>query len=61
MLERLRGLLDEGWAPVAIAETRSDDAVTVERQGERQELRSDHIAFHRFVEGLKEDHPELRA
>jgi hypothetical protein len=30
--------------------------VTVEKDGERREIASDHIAFHRFVEGLKEDH-----
>jgi hypothetical protein len=60
VLERLRALLEDGWAPVAIAETRADDTVTVERDEQRQELSSDHIAFHRFVEGLKEDHPELR-
>ena len=31
-------------------------AVTVEKDGERREVRSDHVAFHRFVEGLKEDY-----
>ena len=35
------------------------DTVTVERAGERRDLRSDHIAFHRFVEGIKEDHPGI--
>ena len=33
---------------------RAEDAVTVERDGERRDLRSDHIAFHRFVEGIKQ-------
>ncbi|HEY2427306.1 MAG TPA: hypothetical protein VGI06_00135 [Acidimicrobiales bacterium] len=61
VLEELRGLLDGGWAPVAIAETREHDTVTVERDGERRDLRSDHIAFHRFVEGLKEEHPGIAA
>ena len=59
VLEELRALLADGWVPVAVAETRADDTVTVERAGERRELRSDHIAFHRFVEGLKEDHPGI--
>ena len=61
VLEELRSLLSDGWSPVAIAESRAEDTVTVERGGEQRQLRSDHIAFHRFVEGLKEDHPELRA
>jgi hypothetical protein len=55
-LDELRRLvLEEGWRPVSIIETSRDDAVTVEKEGERRELRSDHVAFHRFVEGLKED------
>ena len=54
-LEELRRLLDEGWTPVAVKEEREADTVTVEHDGERRELRSDHIAFHRFVEGIKED------
>jgi hypothetical protein len=27
----------------------------VEHEGEQREFTSDHIAFHRFVEGLKEE------
>ena len=49
----------DGWVPVAVAETRAEDVVTVERAGEQRELRSDHIAFHRFVEGIKEDFPGI--
>jgi hypothetical protein len=30
--------------------------VTVEKEGQWQEFRSDHLAFHRYVEGLMEDH-----
>lgn len=56
VLEELRALMLDGWAPVAVAETRADDTVTVEKDGTRRELRSDHIAFHRFVEGIKEDY-----
>lgn len=56
-LDELRSLVyEQGWVPVAITETREHDTVTVERDGERRELMSDHIAFHRFVEGLKEEH-----
>jgi len=43
--------------PVAVRESRQVDTVTVEKDGERRDLTSDHIAFHRFVEGLKEEHP----
>ncbi len=51
----------EGWKPVRIAEDRDAagtafDVVTVEKDGERREFRSDHLAFHRYVEGLMEDH-----
>ena len=55
-LDELRTLIYEaGWTPVRIEETRTADTVTVEKDGERRELSSDHIAFHRFVEGLKEE------
>ncbi len=60
VLEELRALLADGWTAVTVAETRQADTVTVERGGERRELASDHIAFHRFVEGLVEDNPALR-
>jgi hypothetical protein len=59
VLEELRALIADGWAPVAVRETREADSVTLERGGERVDLRSDHIAFHRFVEGIKEDHPAI--
>jgi len=56
-LDELRKLVaDDGWLPVKVVETREHDTVTIEKAGERRELRSDHIAFHRFVEGLKEDY-----
>jgi hypothetical protein len=56
-LEELRALIyDEGWTPVQVTETREADTVTVEKDGEQKEVTSDHIAFHRFVEGLKEEH-----
>jgi hypothetical protein len=57
VLDELRTLVyEQGWTPVAVAETRAADTVTLEKDGERRELTSDHIAFHRFVEGLKEDY-----
>jgi len=56
-LQELRELIDEGgWRPVVVRETRGSDTVTVEKEGERREVTSDHIAFHRYVEGIKEDH-----
>jgi hypothetical protein len=60
VLEELRGLLADGWVATGTAQTREHDTVTVEKAGDRRELRSDHIAFHRFVEGLEEDNPKLR-
>jgi hypothetical protein len=55
-LEQLRDLIyEQGYVPVDIRETREKDTVTVEKDGDRQVIESDHIAFHRFVEGLKED------
>jgi hypothetical protein len=57
VLDELRSLIyEQGWTPVRVVETRESDTVTVEKDGERRELMSDHIAFHRFVEGLKEDY-----
>jgi hypothetical protein len=56
-LEEVRTLVyEEGWKPVKIAESRERDTVTVEKDGEQREFSSDHIQFHRFVEGLKEDY-----
>ena len=34
----------------------SFDVVTAEKDGEPREFRSDHLAFHRYVEGLMEDY-----
>jgi hypothetical protein len=33
----------------------SFDVVTVEKDGQSRQFRSDHLAFHRYVEGLMED------
>jgi hypothetical protein len=53
--------IDDGWEPVAVREERdatgtSFDVVRVSKDGQDQEFRSDHLAFHRYVEGLMEDH-----
>jgi hypothetical protein len=51
--------IEDGWKPVELREERqgadSFDVVTAEKEGERREFRSDHLAFHRYVEGLMED------
>jgi hypothetical protein len=55
-LEELRTLVyEQGWVPVEVTEATDGDTVTVEHDGERRTFRSDHIAFHRFVEGVRED------
>jgi hypothetical protein len=62
VLEELRSLLDTGWEPVRASIGSGSDAldrVWVKQGEETRELSSDHIAFHRFVEGLREDHPDL--
>ena len=59
-LAELRDSVAEGWEPVSIREDRqgadSYDVVTVRKDGEEREFRSDHLAFHRYVEGLIEDY-----
>ena len=59
-LERLRSLLDEGWTVTEITEDPNaaggpSDTVKLEKDGETTECTSDHLAFHRYVEGLRED------
>jgi len=59
--EELRTAISEGWKPVELREERDPtgtafDVVTAEKDGERREFRSDHLAFHRYVEGLMEDY-----
>jgi hypothetical protein len=56
----LQAALADGWTPVGVKDERdasgtSFDVVEVEKDEERKEFRSDHLAFHRFVEGLMED------
>ncbi len=55
-LAELRTLVyDEGWEPTSVEDSVDGDAVVVTKDGESRTFRSDHIAFHRFVEGLRED------
>lgn len=64
-LEELRRLLyEEGWEPVEVTVGRGPeglDVVIVCKGDEKRTVTSDHIAFHRFVEGLLEDRPDLRS
>jgi hypothetical protein len=58
-LERLRSLIDEGWTVTEVTEDNSSgaptDTVKLTKDGETTECTSDHLAFHRYVEGLRED------
>lgn len=59
-LERMRSLIDDGWEVVDIKEDPGaaggpSDTVTLTKGEERVEITSDHLAFHRYVEGLRED------
>jgi hypothetical protein len=55
-LAELRTLVyEDGWEPVRVVDSTDGDTVVVEKDGEERTFSSDHIAFHRFVEGLKED------
>jgi len=59
--DELRTAIADGWQVIKIHEDRDTrggplDVVTVEKDGEQKEYRSDHLAFHRYVEGLMEDH-----
>ncbi len=58
-LERLRSMIGSGWKVVDISEDPNApggpaDTVVLEKDGERTECTSDHLAFHRYVEGLRE-------
>jgi hypothetical protein len=59
VMAELISAVEDGWQPVALREERegstSFDVVVAEKDGERREYRSDHLAFHRYVEGLMED------
>jgi hypothetical protein len=60
VMAELQQAISDGWKPLAVAEDRDSagtafDVVTVEKDGEQKRFRSDHLAFHRYVEGLMED------
>ena len=59
VMAELQRAIDDGWQVVRISEDRTSgesfDVVTVARGAEQKEYRSDHLAFHRYVEGLMED------
>jgi hypothetical protein len=59
-LEKLRGLIEDGWTVVEITEDPSApggpaDTVKVEKDGQTETVTSDHLAFHRYVEFLREE------
>ncbi len=58
-LEKLRSLIDEGWEVADITEgdaaAGAADTVTLTKDGETTSCTSDHLAFHRYVEGLREE------
>ena len=58
-LERLREMVDSGWEVTDISEDTGGgaaaDTVTVTKDGETVSVTSDHLAFHRYVEYLREE------
>ena len=57
-LEELRQLVyQEGWTPTSVTMGRpgQPDTVVIEKDGEERTFSSDHLAFHRFCEGLPEE------
>ena len=60
VLEKLRELIDQGWEVTDIKEDPGatggpSDTVVLTKDGETQECTSDHLAFHRFVEYLRDE------
>jgi hypothetical protein len=58
-LERLRELIADGWQVAEISEDPNapggpSDTVVLTKDGQTETLTSDHLAFHRYVEGLRE-------
>jgi hypothetical protein len=61
-LERLRALIDDGWQVSEVIEDPDApggpaDTVRLTKGGETAECTSDHLAFHRYVEGLRAGDP----
>lgn len=62
-LERLRALIDDGWEVVEIDEDPSApggpaDIVRVRKGDATEAVVSDHLAFHRYVEYLRDTRRE---
>jgi hypothetical protein len=61
VMGELIAAIADGWEPVGIREDRETaggpfDVVTVRKGDQETEFRSDHLAFHRYVEGIMEDY-----
>lgn len=59
-LERLRALIDDGWKVDEVIEDAGaaggpNDTVKLSKDGETAEVSSDHLAFHRYVEYLRDE------
>jgi len=59
-LDRLRKLIEEGWQVAEITEDPNAaggpaDTVRLVKDGDTAECTSDHLAFHRYVEYLREE------
>ena len=59
-LEKLRNLIEEGWEVTDITEDPKApggpaDTVHLEKDGTKQEVTSDHLAFHHYVEFLRDE------
>ena len=59
-LERLRQLIEDGWEVTDIAEDPNApggpaDTVSLAKDGATQTVTSDHLAFHHYVEFLREE------
>jgi hypothetical protein len=60
VMAELQQAIADGWLPVKVSEEQSGgesfDVVTVGKDGKTKEFKSDHLAFHRFVEGVLDDY-----
>ena len=59
-LERLRGLVDDGWEVVEITDDPTApggpaDTVKLKKGDETAEVTSDHLQFHHYVEWLRDE------
>jgi hypothetical protein len=60
VMAEVQSMLADGWVPSKVRDERDAtgtafDVVTLEKNGGTREFRSDHLAFHRYIEGLMED------